>query len=60
MTPEQIAELMQRHPHTILVPVSVEMVSEAIGEWIECDRIRLEPKPDGLHDLIIFRRDQRP
>lgn len=56
MTAEQIVELMQRHPHTILVPVSVEMVSEAIGEWIECDRVRIEPQPDGLH-LLVFQRD---
>jgi len=55
-TAEEIAAILARHPGTILVPLSTNLAPEVLVEWVECQRFRLTPRSDGLHELHIERR----
>jgi len=56
MTPDELNDVLSRYPDTVLVPVSIALLPEVIVEWVECERFRLTPRPDGLHELHVERR----
>lgn len=42
-------------PYTVLlpIPVSESLLDDLIGRPIYCDRFEIQPRGDGLYDLVV-------